>query len=107
MRSIDRLTAHADVSEKMIERHLSIGVAAMGGVSLKYSNPGMAGYPDRVCLLPGGVTLWVELKSKGGQLRPLQRQRISKLLRMGHDVHVCDSREAVDNMLERYKTKKQ
>lgn len=102
MKTIDRLINHSDVSEKAIERYLVERVKAMGGICLKYSNPNRVGYPDRVCLLPWGVTIWVELKSKGQTLRAIQRQRIQEMARMGHPVFVCDSKAEVDNMLDLY-----
>ena len=106
MKAIDKILTHADTSEKSIERYLVERVRQMGGECLKYYNPNMAGYPDRLCLLPVGVVVWVELKSKGERLRPLQQQRFNQLARMGQAAHVCDSREAIDRMLEPYKLKR-
>lgn len=102
-KSIENIVKHADVSEKAIERYLADCVKELGGVCLKYSNPGMVGYPDRICLLPGGLTLWVELKSKGEQLKAIQKVRISQMAKIGHAVYVCDSKEAIDEILKPYK----
>ena len=98
-RSITNLLRHSERSEKSIERYLFERVREMGGECLKYSNPNMAGYPDRVALLPGGMTVWVELKSRGARPRALQEVRISRLRELGHRVHVIDSKEGVDLML--------
>lgn len=103
MKNIDRIVKHAEVSEKAIERYLSECVKELGGTCLKYSNPGMAGYPDRICLLPGGVTIWVELKSKDGELKAIQKIRIDQLRKLGHTVHVCSSKAAIDEVLKPYK----
>lgn len=103
-RSIEKIVKHAEVSEKATEQYLTACVKQMGGMCLKYSNPGMVGFPDRVCLLPGGVTLWVELKSKDGRLNEVQKIRIRQLRCMGHTVNVCRSKEDVDEVLEPYKT---
>lgn len=97
------IVKHADVSEKMIERYLCDSIKQMGGVCLKYSNAGMVGYPDRICLLSGGVVFWVELKSKDGRLNEAQKIRIRQLRGMGHTVNVCRSKEDVDEVLEPYK----
>lgn len=98
-RSITNLLRHSERSEKSIERYLFDRVKAMGGECLKYSNPNMAGYPDRIAVMPGGVTVWVELKSRGAHPRALQEVRIARLRDLGHRVHVIDSREGVDAML--------
>ena len=102
-KSIENIVRHAEVSEKAIERYLADRVKGMGGVCLKYSNANMAGYPDRVVLLPGGVTAWVELKSKGRKPSALQEARFRLMESIGHKVHVCDSREKADEMLEQMK----
>lgn len=102
-KNIANIVKHADVSEKMIERYLCDSVKQMGGVCLKYSNAGMVGYPDRICLLSGGVVFWVELKSKDGRLNEVQKIRIRQLRSMGHTVNVCRSKEDVDEVLEPYK----
>ena len=82
-KKIEKIVKHAEVSEKAIERYLSDSVKELGGICLKYSNPGMTGYPDRICLLPGGVTIWVELKSKDGELKAIQKVRIDQLRKIG------------------------
>lgn len=96
---IDKILKHSEVSEKSIERYLVERVKAMGGICLKYSNLGEVGYPDRLCIFPHGVTHWVELKSKGEELRAIQVKRIERLLRMDHSVWVCDSKQTVDNLI--------
>lgn len=104
-KDIEHIVRHAEVSEKAIEQFLANHVKRMGGVCLKYSNPGMVGYPDRVCLLPGGVTIWVELKSQGKHLKPVQRIRKAQMENMGHPVYVCDSKLQVELLLKQYERK--
>lgn len=101
-RQIENITRHAEVSEKAIERYLAERVKALGGVCLKYSNPGMTGYPDRLCVMPEGKTIWVELKSRGRKPEALQEVRFRQLESLGHRVYVCDSREKVDEVLSNY-----
>lgn len=99
-KQIDDIVHHATVSEKAIEAYLAKLVKEMDGVCLKYSNPGMVGYPDRVVLLPCGITVWVELKSKGRKTTKAQALRIEHLRKLGHNVAVVDSKEAVDTILD-------
>lgn len=95
-----RMMTNYKESEKYIERYLNRKVAERGGISLKYSNPGATGYPDRVVLLPGGKTVWAELKSKGRKPSLIQSLRFEQMEAIGHHVFVCDSIEKVDKMLE-------
>lgn len=101
-KQIENIARHAEVSEKAIERYLADRVKALGGVCLKYSNPGMTGYPDRLCVMPEGKTIWVELKSRGRKPEALQEVRFRQLESLGHRVYVCDSREKVDEVLSNY-----
>ena len=102
MDNLEKITRHAELSEKAIERYLVAYVRALGGVCIKYSNASEVGYPDRICLLPHGVTLWVELKGKDGRLATVQKIRLMKLEQLGHKVHVCSSRRDIDELLKPY-----
>lgn len=99
-KKIENIVRHADVSEKAIEAYLVRRVKDLGGVCLKYSNPGVVGYPDRVLLFPGGFVVWVELKSKGKKPTKVQQLRIAQLRQMGHNVAVVDSKDQVDTLLQ-------
>lgn len=99
---IENIVRHAEVSEKAIERYLAEKVKSLGGVCLKYSNSNMVGYPDRVAIMPGGHTIWVELKSKGRKPTKIQLVRHSQLKQLGHQVFVCDSKESINNVLRSY-----
>ena len=99
MDKVENIVRHAEVSEKAIERYLVERVKELGGICLKYSNANMVGYPDRVVLLPGGVTIWIELKSKGRRPEKIQQIRIAQLGRLGHTVYVADSKQRVDEIL--------
>ena len=98
-RSIRRLARRANVSEKAFEAYLVRKVEEAGGLCLKFTSHTQVGYPDRLVLMPGGCTAWVELKSKGEKPRRIQEVRIEKLKALGFNVHVADSREKVDEIL--------
>ena len=68
-RSIENIERHAEISEKAIERYLVEQAKENGLLCLKYSNPNMAGYPDRILVIPDGRVVWVELKSRGKNLQ--------------------------------------
>lgn len=102
-RSIENLTRHADVSEKAIERYLVELAKQNGLLCLKYSNPNMVGYPDRLLVLPGGGVVWVELKSKGRKPTKIQQIRMSELTGMGHLVKVIDNKADIDELIKTIK----
>lgn len=104
-KDIKNLTEYSERSEKAIEAYLKKQTEAAGGISLKFSSHNDTGYPDRLCLFPGGVSVWVELKSKGKKPTLLQRMRIDRLNDLGHAAFVCDSRETVDKIITDTKKK--
>ncbi len=86
--------------ESKIENRLKKEVKKMGGLSLKFSSPGMSGVPDRLVLLPKGRIFFIELKAPGKTLRPLQIKRKEQLENLGFKVYVIDSYEKIDEFLQ-------
>lgn len=99
-RSARNIVEHAEVSEKAIERYLVEQARQNGLPCLKYSNPNMVGYPDRLLVLPGGGVVWVELKSKGRKPTKIQQIRMSELTGMGHLVEVIDNKTDIDKLIK-------
>lgn len=82
--------------ESEIERHLVWQVARMGGVAYKFKSVNHRGVSDRIVCLPGGQTWFIELKTKGGRLAPLQRLFAQKMERMGQRYACLWTKEQVD-----------
>jgi hypothetical protein len=88
------------VLEASIERYLSGAVAILGGMTYKFSVPGVRGYPDRIVKLPGVSAFLVELKKpKGGRVAELQKVRHAELRGVGWRVHLAKNRAEVDAIL--------
>ncbi len=81
--------------EARIEAKLKSEVERIGGLCWKWVSPGTAGVPDRIVILPGGRTIYIELKAPGEKPRSLQRKRHQQLRDRGHDVRVIDSIDGV------------
>ena len=66
--------------EKSLEQRTVRLIEAQGGKAFKWVAPGHAGVPDRICIMPGGRIIFIELKrQKSGRESPLQK-RVSELL---------------------------
>lgn len=87
-------------SEKTLEARLVREIEARGGMALKYTSQFHRGIPDRICLLPGGVTIFVELKSTGQRPTKLQQHAIAKLSELGFWCAVISRTETLDKLLE-------
>lgn len=98
-RSIENIVRHSEVSEKVIEDYLVEKAKGKKLPCLKYSNPNMVGYPDRLLVLPNAKVIWVELKSKGRKPSKIQEARITKLISMGHVVKVIDNKADIDKLI--------
>lgn len=90
-------------SEKYLERKLVERIKAAGGLCLKFASVTEAGYPDRVCLMPGGHTFWVELKTTGRKPTRLQEERHRELRERGYIVYVVDDMDSLEQAV-RYAT---
>lgn len=73
--------------ESSIEVVFAKRVRELGGLSFKFA-PIVAGNPDRIVMLPGGVIRFVELKADDGQLRPDQVLWHRRALELGTVVEV-------------------
>ena len=88
-------------SEKTLEARLVREIEARGGMALKYTSQFHRGIPDRIVLLPGGHTIFVELKSTGQKPTKLQMHAIRKLIKMGHRVEIIDRTGLLELFLAR------
>lgn len=89
-------------SEKSIESYLRDQVKKIGGASYKFTSPGNAGVPDRICVMPNGSVVFVELKRADGILSKLQCAQFLKLRKLQQTIWVCRSKEDVDDFIRHY-----
>jgi hypothetical protein len=90
--------------EKTIEHKLKSAVKNMGGIAFKFTAPGINGVPDRLVLLPYGKLAFIELKSPGKEMRPLQIRRKRQLEQLGFLVYCIDSAEQIGGVLDAIQT---
>ena len=86
--------------EKNIEAHLVKSVRRIGGVAYKFTSPAHRGVADRVVCLPDGTTHFVELKTDGGRLSPLQQVFADEMARMNQNYVCLWSKEDVDTWIQ-------
>ena len=80
--------------ENRVEKTLRLEIKALGGWAIKLL-PSVSGLPDRIVLLPGGRLIFVELKSPTGTVAPHQTVVHGRLRRLGFEVLVLSSPDAV------------
>lgn len=92
-----------NMDEKYIERKFTEAVKKKGGLALKFVSPGTDGVPDRIVLFPMGRIAFVELKSPGQKMRPLQMRRKSQLERLGFKVFCIDGAGQIGGVIDEIK----
>ena len=86
--------------ESLIERKLVTEVKKRGGLAVKFVSPGLDGVPDRIVLFPGGKMAFVELKTPGKTMRPIQEKRARQLTALGFQVYCVDNKEMIGGVLD-------
>ena len=94
-------------SEKNIEKYLVEEIEKLGGLCRKFVSPGVRGVPDRMCLLPYGMTIFVELKSEGELPTAPQMREHTRMTNIGHGVWVVDTKAKVNHLINTYKNMRQ
>lgn len=74
-----------EVNEAGLERKICEHIRSLGGRAFKFVSPGCPGVPDRLCVLPGGRVVFIEVKRPGRKdgLSVQQKKTIGWLRRMG------------------------
>ena len=88
------------MKESAIEARLVREVKKRGGLCYKFISPGNPGAPDRIVILPGGTTVYVELKTEIGRLAKIQKWQLEELRRRGAVVRVLKGMDQVLAFLE-------
>lgn len=89
--------------ESVIENYLVKEVKKAGGRAYKFTSAAYRSIPDRMCVFPEGVLVFVECKAPGRTPTNRQWQEIRFLQRLGQLVVVIDSRPKVDKLIEWYR----
>lgn len=90
--------------ERDVESYLGRQVKKMDGMCVKFIPDIENGMPDRIVLLPGGITVWVETKNGTSEkARKLQQMQHRRLRLLGQKVVVAQTKEQVDRLLQEYK----
>ena len=90
------------MKESEIETYFVWAVMLRQGLTYKFRSPTQRGVADRIACMPGGETWFVELKTKGGRLAPLQKIFAADMQHLGQRYACLWSKEGVDEWASRY-----
>lgn len=88
------------MQESTLEKRFKLEIEKHGGQALKFVSTNKRGMPDRLVLIPGGKTVFVELKAPGKPLGPLQKKRADELRALGFKVFKIDSKDDIKSFIQ-------
>lgn len=88
------------MKESAIEAWMVRAIRSRGGLCYKWVSPGTTGVPDRIVILPGGRTIYVELKTEVGRLSEIQKNIHAELRNRGADVRTLYGLDQVKAFVE-------
>jgi hypothetical protein len=88
------------MTESQIESKMVRLVRDRGGLCYKFVSPNNPGVPDRIVIIPGGKTIYVELKTLFGRASEIQKWQIAEMQKRGADVRLLHGWDAVKEFLE-------
>jgi len=103
MNSVKLKSVKKKVSEKTVESYLVGEIRKIGGKAYKFSSPARRSVPDRVCVLPLGLIIFIECKRPGQKPTKAQAKELKDLHELGHMSVWVDSHEAVDKIVKAVK----
>jgi hypothetical protein len=86
--------------ESKVEARFTRRAAEQGCEQRKLTYPGRRNATDRLLIAPVNRVFFVELKQPGKTARPAQAREHARLRRVGADVRVLDTIEAVDTFFD-------
>lgn len=90
------------MTESGLEKRICEYVRRLGGRAFKFVSPGAPGVPDRLCVLPGGRIVFIEVKRPGREngLSVQQKKIVSWLRRLGCVVWVINDFEEFRRLID-------
>ena len=86
--------------EKTLEKKLKDKVHNLGGWCIKISAAWIVGLPDRLCLMPGGVLFFAEVKSTGKKPTHIQTRIHDRIRGLGFRVEIIDNSQKIEEVLK-------
>lgn len=77
--------------EKVIEAKVNKYAESKGMIQYKFTSPQRRSVPDRLYVMKGGITFYIEFKRKGEKPTPGQEREIARLRAQGATVYVVDN----------------
>jgi len=81
------------MKESEIEKKVCDYAKTLGGIAYKFVSPARRSVPDRLFVMPGGISFFVEFKTPTGKLTTGQEREIRRLRDQGQFVYIISDVE--------------
>ena len=90
--------------ESSVENPVVAYAKKKGVLVRKMNGLGFRGWPDRLFIFSGGMTVWIEFKAPGKlkKLSANQKEIIAELQKRNHAVYVVDDKQTGKDIIDRY-----
>lgn len=85
-------------SEKTLEKKVKKTVECLGGWCIKLLSSHTTGLPDRLCLLPKGQLIFIEVKTTKKKPTKIQTCVHGKIKALGFTIEVVDSTQKIKEL---------
>ena len=92
------MAKHFSTSEKYLEKKLKEAIFLRDGLCIKLLSNHFTGLPDRICILPGGIIFFCEIKSTGFERSRRQAHVHKKLTQLGFNSYLIDNMEIINKL---------
>jgi hypothetical protein len=89
-----------DIKEEQIEKYLCKRIEELKGKAIKFNPHNNRGLPDRICFVPGGLVILVELKRPGQRPRKNQLRQLQFFRKLGFTATWADTYKKIDQLIE-------
>ena len=86
--------------EAVVEAYLTAQMKRIGGLAYKFTSPSRRSVPDRMCVLPFGLVIFVECKAAKGAVTKGQEREFERLANLSQLIFVVSSKDEVDKLIQ-------
>jgi hypothetical protein len=89
--------------EREIEKFLVEEIQKLGGIAYKFTSPARRSVPDRLCVMPNGEVIFIEVKKETGKLTKGQVREHERLRNLLQQVETVYSKDDISYILNEWK----
>lgn len=95
----------SEQKEHHIEAYLCKRIKELGGIAYKFTSPQRRSVPDRLCVLPKGYVLFIEVKRPGKEPTDAQYRELERLRDLNQWATWVSTKGQIDQLYNTWKAR--